>query len=466
MSESTTPLDELLAHSGWLSALARRLVGEAGAAEDLVQEVYLRATERPPGTVRSQRGWLSAVMRSIHTRRMDKRSARSAREREVARPEALPSVAEVSERAEAQRLLVDAVLAMDEKSRHVILLHYFEGLELVEVARRSGVPDSTVRSRLARALTKLRAELDARSGGRASWLTGLCLLAAPERAAAPVPMFAMGSALMGKFIAVGSAVLIVVFAFVWFGQERSADGLDAPAEVVQRSGNEAEAQTTKDVASLLGSEREELASIDSESRSATPVQEPSAKLRSVSGVVFDPDGSPLAGAEVYEGTAREVERSLRRSGEARRPSIRTDENGAYRLEFAANDRREGALLSARAEGFAPSEIRHVELVRASDVSGADLILRAGATLEGLVFGPDDRLVAGRDVIVVAVDHGEQRQVESDEEGSFRLTALRPGRWQVSTFPDASELDAVGRERGSAIQVQVTVELVVGVTPID
>lgn len=192
MTDAAPSLDELLAHAGWLEALARRLVGDA-SADDLVQEVWLQVARRPPYGVRSPRGWLASVLRSVNRRRLERAAARDDRERVTARAEALPSADELVGRAEAQRLLVTAVLELPTAERHAVLLYYFEGLSAAQIARRSDTPDSTVRQRIARGLERLRERLDARPGGRESWLRGVVLLAAVS-GRDPGPPLASGSA--------------------------------------------------------------------------------------------------------------------------------------------------------------------------------------------------------------------------------------------------------------------------------
>ena len=48
-------------------------------------------------------------------------------------------VAAAHERLSVQREVVDAVLAMDEPYRGVVLLHHFEGQSIASIARRRGV---------------------------------------------------------------------------------------------------------------------------------------------------------------------------------------------------------------------------------------------------------------------------------------------------------------------------------------
>lgn len=63
--------------------------------------------------------------------------------------------------------LSDALSRLPEKLRTPLLLHYMEDFSVKEVAQALGVPGSTVRNRLARARSALRAELGGEEGGRA-----------------------------------------------------------------------------------------------------------------------------------------------------------------------------------------------------------------------------------------------------------------------------------------------------------
>ncbi|MBI5431719.1 MAG: RNA polymerase sigma factor [Planctomycetes bacterium] len=155
-------LDELLAHSAWAWTLARRLVRDGESADDVVQEAWVRALQRPPSFASpeaSPRPWLATVMRNALTqwRRSDAR--RVGREQAAARPEALPAVDRALAREQARRGLVDAVLSLDEPYRSTLLLRYFDELSPAAIAKREGVPASTVRNRVSRGLELLRARL-------------------------------------------------------------------------------------------------------------------------------------------------------------------------------------------------------------------------------------------------------------------------------------------------------------------
>jgi len=97
MPDSPTPLriEALLAHTGWVRALAHRLVVDPGRAEDVAQQTWVAALEHPPRTLVSPKAWLAAVLRNVarETRRGDER--RSRRERASARSGTLPSAEEL-----------------------------------------------------------------------------------------------------------------------------------------------------------------------------------------------------------------------------------------------------------------------------------------------------------------------------------------------------------------------------------
>ena len=88
--------------------------------------VQLEACERPPRDTRSPRGWLATVTRQAVRKIRRGENRRDEREVAVARPERVPAAAEIAEREETRRKLLDAVLALDETYRSAIVLRYLE----------------------------------------------------------------------------------------------------------------------------------------------------------------------------------------------------------------------------------------------------------------------------------------------------------------------------------------------------
>lgn len=209
--QTTTPsLDELLAHAGWLRRLATQLVRDDAAADDLVQDTWTIALERPRRDGVPLGPWLATVLRN-RARQLGRAGARRKhREQVVARHEALPSVGELSARAETSRDLVQHVLELPEAQREVVLLRHFEGLGSAKIAELLGVSDGAVRSRLARGHGTLRERLDADAcGDRSAWVARLALLRVAGESFAPPALKAGGTTIVGGLIMSGTTKLAI-----------------------------------------------------------------------------------------------------------------------------------------------------------------------------------------------------------------------------------------------------------------
>src|SRR5262245_23132499 len=106
--------EQLLAHASWARGLAARLVRDAATADDVVQRAWLAALERSPRQAERARAWLGRVVRNLAWKERRAEARRDARERSAAAPEATRGADEVVAELEAQRLVVDALLAVEE----------------------------------------------------------------------------------------------------------------------------------------------------------------------------------------------------------------------------------------------------------------------------------------------------------------------------------------------------------------
>lgn len=173
---SPTP-DVLLAQTRFVNSLARALLADDGAAEDLAQETWLRYLQHPPRALGATRAWLRSVTSHLAVEGLRTRARRAAREERAARLEALPSVEDELAHTEILRSAAGAVLALEEPYRTTVLLAYWRGWDARRIAHETGTPLATVRSRLQRAHQKLRERLDA-SHGREAWALALSSLPA------------------------------------------------------------------------------------------------------------------------------------------------------------------------------------------------------------------------------------------------------------------------------------------------
>lgn len=154
--------DVYRAHHTQVRAFAQRLLGDAAAAEDLVQEVFIALPKaarnfRFETTASSYLLGVAAHSASKHIRAAKRRRAASER---LAR---LPSTAPVSpdEEAHAARLVARLMRAIDElpdKLRIVFVLCQIEERDATEVGAILGIPSSTVRARLRAARERLQSQ--------------------------------------------------------------------------------------------------------------------------------------------------------------------------------------------------------------------------------------------------------------------------------------------------------------------
>lgn len=172
---SGTAVDSVLEQAPYVRGLARELVFDPHLARDVEQETLLAALEHAPREAGRLRGWLAAIVRNCAIKAWRSSARREQREQACARVEAVvPSPAEILEREDQRRLLIERVLALDEPLRAVVILRFFAELPPREVARRLELPVETVRTRTKRGLECLRERLDRESrGDRAAWCLAL-----------------------------------------------------------------------------------------------------------------------------------------------------------------------------------------------------------------------------------------------------------------------------------------------------
>jgi RNA polymerase sigma-70 factor (ECF subfamily) len=163
-------------HSGAVYGMAMAVVRDAGLAQDITQEVFVRAWRRGH-TFDPQRGtalgWLVSVARNLGLDELRRQRRQSEGADRLARDKTQPAT------EEADLLLhlgwqsedvLEAVAQLSSLQREVVELVYLRGYTLTEIAGRAGVAVGTVKSRLHSALLSLRAALaeDTRAGSSAT----------------------------------------------------------------------------------------------------------------------------------------------------------------------------------------------------------------------------------------------------------------------------------------------------------
>jgi RNA polymerase sigma-70 factor (sigma-E family) len=139
-----------LYRSAWepMMRLGRLLAGSTAAAEEIVQEAFLRIYQRDE-RLENPEAYLRTTVTNLsksYLRRL--RLERSASEREDI-PVLNPEVDETW----------GALCCLPFRHRSVVILRFYEDLSIEEIARVLGCRPGTIKSRLHRGLEKLRSEL-------------------------------------------------------------------------------------------------------------------------------------------------------------------------------------------------------------------------------------------------------------------------------------------------------------------
>jgi len=151
-------------HAARLLGLARRVLGEGGEAEEVLQEVFLFAW-RSAGAFDPARGhvltWLLIVTRSraidrLRTRRGGSRPEVRSLEEIAEGPASGEDVEAASAGRQWETLCRSAVRELPDDQRRALELAYFEGLTHQEIAQRTATPLGTVKTRVRLGLMKLR----------------------------------------------------------------------------------------------------------------------------------------------------------------------------------------------------------------------------------------------------------------------------------------------------------------------
>ncbi|MGA9801182.1 MAG: sigma-70 family RNA polymerase sigma factor [Terriglobales bacterium] len=144
-------------YSSLVYAVALRVLGDTGAAEDVLQEVFLQLW-RNPGAFDSSRGnlgaWLGVIARNRAIDGLRKRRPETDIADVVVSVE--PDMASDAERGRAMEKVRGAMVGMSASQRSALEMAYFEGLTHTEIAVKTGEPLGTIKTRIRTGLQALR----------------------------------------------------------------------------------------------------------------------------------------------------------------------------------------------------------------------------------------------------------------------------------------------------------------------
>ena len=148
-------------YSSVVYSVALRVLGDTGAAEDVLQEVFIQLW-RNPLAFNASRGnlgaWLAVIARNRAIDALRKRRPETDVTDIVVSVE--PDLAGDAERARAMEKVRGALGSMPAAQRSALEMAYFEGLTHTEIAAKTGEPLGTVKTRIRAGLMALRKEFE------------------------------------------------------------------------------------------------------------------------------------------------------------------------------------------------------------------------------------------------------------------------------------------------------------------
>ena len=281
---------ELVTQAASLRRLARDLLGDAHLAEDAVQDAMLAARQRPPRSSGALAAWLRTVVRrcALDLRRDEKR--RRCRELLARSP---ADTTQTHEQVELMQRVLAAVQALPEPYRTTVWLRYYEDRSPREIAALQREPVKTVKTRLWRALARLREGLDRHVGDRGAWIALLAPVGG-ARTAAVIGALVMSA--KTKLVLTGVVCAAIAFALIAPDREVTSNGPQSgtSAPVAAAAGRVDREPATQ----AEGPATERVEAAPGEPGLGAATRSPRAHSVAFSGVVLDLEARPVPGVAI------------------------------------------------------------------------------------------------------------------------------------------------------------------------
>ena len=150
-------------------------------------------------------------------------------------------------------------------------------------------------------------------------------------------------------------------------------------------------------------------------------------LQQISGRLLDPEGKPIAGPVKLTGEDGSSEQAT------------SQEDGTFSLQMA-----EGTYhIEGSGGSWAWTVLEEPVAVGDRPVEGLEIRLRAGAVLQGRVLGLPD---GARALILFDPDHHSSWPTLTEPDGTYRVSDLTPGDWQVEVTVGMEDVRRIWRSR--------------------
>ncbi len=184
-------------YQGMVYGVCLRILRDHSKAEDIVQESFLKLTKSRPKASHALGPWLHRVATNNAISYLRSDSRRKARETTYMDQRSIPTPPEWNDVGE---ILDQALDALPEENRSVIVAHYLEGRTQVDVAQHLNIPRSTVTSRIRTGLNQLQHKMKAKGITLPAAALGGMMLSEITQAAPSSLTTSMGKAVLcGEF---------------------------------------------------------------------------------------------------------------------------------------------------------------------------------------------------------------------------------------------------------------------------
>ncbi len=413
--------DTLLTHRDFIRSITRGLLFDDTAREEVVQATMVAALDHAPKDAGATKAWLARIAENFAKKELRARRRRTQWEKAAAQSEGVPSTAEIVEREDTRRAVINHVLALPNPFRDTIILRYFEDLTPNQIAERLKVPAGTASSRLNRGLDMLRARLDEDSDGdRSHWIASIApLIGLNLSQAESVRVAAITSQAGTKVgLAMLTVVMLIAVTVLGFTQPWSQTSIEDDGQTKNLA-------LTTDLGTPDSSE-------PGQALDTAETQEPEANTRTqvasthttASGMVRNLAGRPVAHIQVrYSFEPKD-------GGKKILSEAYTDASGRYETQELGTGKLWMTLLSEM--GFGPSQ----EFTQEIDASVThDFTVHGRLTFAGVIKTevPDALEIVLNEHIdlgEVSYDRYAVRRLELDDSGRFHFNGLHPGQYLV------------------------------------
>jgi RNA polymerase sigma-70 factor, ECF subfamily len=150
-------------YSAVVYSVALRVLGDTGAAEDVLQEIFMQLW-RSPGGFDASRGnltsWLAVIARNRAVDLLRKRRPQTEISETIVSVE--PDLAAETDRGRVTEKVRGVLKEMPAPQRQALEMAYFEGYSHSEISEKTGEPLGTIKTRIRSGLILLRKAVEAR----------------------------------------------------------------------------------------------------------------------------------------------------------------------------------------------------------------------------------------------------------------------------------------------------------------